>query len=82
MTSRGGSDRGAEEGRGSGTREIGHRHHPEAGSEAVPDMTPEQHRRRGDAADAIFREMKRKVAAKGATGRRISPAFFERTMRP
>ena len=28
----------------------------------VPDMTPEEHRRRGDAADAIFREMKRKIA--------------------
>ena len=23
----------------------------------VPDMTPEEHRRRGDAADALFREM-------------------------
>ena len=28
----------------------------------APDMTPEEHRRRGDAADAIFREMKRKIA--------------------
>ena len=27
------------------------------------DMTPEEHRRRGDAADAMFREMKRKIAA-------------------
>jgi hypothetical protein len=24
-------------------------------------MTPEEHQRRGDAADALFREMKRKV---------------------
>jgi hypothetical protein len=29
----------------------------------VPDMTPEEHRRRGDAADALFREMKRRIAA-------------------
>ena len=27
----------------------------------VPGMTPEEHQRRGDAADALFREMKRKV---------------------
>jgi len=30
----------------------------------VPDMTPEEHRRRGDAADALFREMKRQIAEK------------------
>ena len=29
----------------------------------VPDMTPEEHKRRGDAADAMFQEMKRKIAA-------------------
>jgi hypothetical protein len=29
----------------------------------VPDLTPEEHRRRGDTADAIFREMKRRIAA-------------------
>jgi hypothetical protein len=29
----------------------------------VPDLTPEEHRRRGDAAEAIFREMKRRIAA-------------------
>jgi hypothetical protein len=29
----------------------------------VPDMTPEEHKRRGDAADALFREMKRQIAA-------------------
>ncbi len=29
----------------------------------VPDMTTEEHKRRGDAADALFREMKRQVAA-------------------
>jgi hypothetical protein len=28
-----------------------------------PDMTPEEHKRRGDAADALFREMKRRIAA-------------------
>ena len=27
----------------------------------VPDMTPEEHKRRGDAADALFREMKRRI---------------------
>ena len=27
------------------------------------DMTPEEHKRRGDAADAMFQEMKRKIAA-------------------
>jgi hypothetical protein len=26
-------------------------------------MTPEEHKRRGDAADALFREMKRQIAA-------------------
>jgi hypothetical protein len=31
----------------------------------VPDLTPEEHQRRGDAAEAIFREMKRKIAARG-----------------
>ena len=29
----------------------------------VPDMTPEEHQRRGDAAEALFREMKRRIAA-------------------
>ena len=29
----------------------------------VPDITPEEHKRRGDAADALFREMKRQIAA-------------------
>ena len=29
----------------------------------VPDMTREEHKRRGDAADALFREMKRQIAA-------------------
>jgi hypothetical protein len=28
---------------------------------SAPDMTPEEHERRGDAADALFREMKRKA---------------------
>jgi hypothetical protein len=31
-------------------------------SSDVPDMTPEEHQRRGDAADALFREMKRQIA--------------------
>ena len=29
----------------------------------VPDMTPEEHKRRGDAADELFRELKRQIAA-------------------
>ena len=29
----------------------------------VPDITPEEYKRRGDAADALFQEMKREVAA-------------------
>ena len=29
-----------------------------------PEMTPEEHKRRGDAADALFREMKRRIAEK------------------
>ena len=33
------------------------------GSGEVPDLTPEGHRRRGDAAEALFREMKRRIAA-------------------
>jgi hypothetical protein len=30
----------------------------------VPDMTPEEHKRRGDGADAMFQEMKRQIAQK------------------
>jgi hypothetical protein len=30
----------------------------------VPDLTPEEHKRRGDAADAKFQEMKRRIAEK------------------
>jgi hypothetical protein len=33
------------------------------GSDRVPDMTPEEHQRRGDAAEAIFREMQRRIAS-------------------
>ena len=29
-----------------------------------PDMTPEEHKRRGDGADAMFQEMKRRIAGK------------------
>jgi hypothetical protein len=32
-----------------------------SGSADVPDITPEEHRRRGDAADALFRELVRRV---------------------
>jgi len=28
-------------------------------------MTPEEHKRRGDAADALFREIKQRIAKKG-----------------
>jgi hypothetical protein len=31
-------------------------------------MTPEEHQRRGDAADALFREMKRRIAAAARSG--------------
>ena len=30
----------------------------------MPDMTPEEHKRRGDAADALSREMKRQIAGR------------------
>jgi hypothetical protein len=30
----------------------------------VPDMTPEEHQRRGDAAKALFQQMKRRIAKK------------------
>ena len=33
---------------------------------AVPDMTPEEHKRRGDGADAMFREMKRRIGGRSA----------------
>ena len=33
------------------------------GSEAL-ELTPEEHQRRGDAAGALFREMKRRIAVK------------------
>jgi hypothetical protein len=32
------------------------------GRDALPDLTPEEHQRRGDAAEALFREMKRRIA--------------------
>jgi hypothetical protein len=32
----------------------------------VPDMTPEEHKHRGDAADALFRELVRRVAGNKA----------------
>ena len=38
------------------------------GSDRVPDVTPEEHQRRGDAAEALFREMKRRIAAKTRQG--------------
>jgi hypothetical protein len=30
----------------------------------VPDLTPEEHRQRGDAADAMWRELVRRIAEK------------------
>jgi hypothetical protein len=33
----------------------------------VPDLTPDEHQRRGDAAEAMFREMKRRIAAARVT---------------
>ena len=36
---------------------------PRASRSDVPEMTPEEHKRRGDAADAMFQEMKRRIAA-------------------
>jgi hypothetical protein len=36
---------------------------PRSGRSLEPEMTPEEHKRRGDAADALFREMKRQIAA-------------------
>ena len=38
-----------------------HRRHGSFGD--VPDMTPEEYKRRGDAADELFRRMKREIAA-------------------
>ncbi len=35
-----------------------------SGARLVSDLTPEEHKRRGDAADALFREMKRAIAEK------------------
>jgi len=35
----------------------------------APDMTPEEHKRRGDAADALFREMKHQIAKKLREGK-------------
>jgi hypothetical protein len=37
---------------------------PGARHSLEPEMTPEEHKRRGDAADALFHEMKRKIAKK------------------
>ena len=41
--------------------------HPRRGSSRfsdVPDMTPEEHKRRGDAADELLRRFKREIAEK------------------
>ena len=40
------------------------------GSAVVPDMTPEEHQGRGDAAEAIFREIQRRIAATKRQGGR------------
>jgi hypothetical protein len=34
----------------------------------VPEMTPEEHKRRGDAADALFRELLRQATGKRPPG--------------
>ena len=46
--------------------QVSDRHRTEATPKFgdVPDMTREEHKRRGDAADALFREMKRQIAEK------------------
>ena len=36
------------------------------GAADVPDVTPEEHRQRGDAADALFRELKRRAPREGS----------------
>jgi hypothetical protein len=38
---------------------------PGARYATVPDMTPEEHQRRGEAAQALFREMARRIATEG-----------------
>ena len=50
-------------GRSATADEVRHRHREAAGSRFgdVPDMTLEEHRRRGDAADALFREIVRRA---------------------
>jgi len=45
----------------------------QARSNSSPDMTPEEHRRRGDAADTLFREMKRRIAAVVRSGGALPP---------
>ena len=49
-------------GRGSAIVTIRRRKRPALAD--VPDMTEEEHKRRGDAADAMFRDMKRAIAEK------------------
>ena len=39
----------------------------------VPAVTPEEHRQRGDTADALFREMKRRIAAAVRPGSTLPP---------
>ena len=46
---------------------------PRSWRSGVPDMTPEEHRRRGEAADAMFREMKRQIAAAVRPGGALPP---------
>ena len=38
--------------------------HRRSGLDDVSDMTPEEHQRRGDAADALFRELARRATGK------------------
>ena len=46
--------------------EVGDRHRAEAGKQFgdAPDLTPEEHQRRGDAADALWRELVRRATGK------------------
>jgi hypothetical protein len=47
----------------------------------APDLTPEEHQRRGDAAEALFSGMKRKIAATKPEPSLEIKAFFKRMMR-
>jgi hypothetical protein len=60
---------------------AGDRDHPVLVSHTgdAPDMMPEEHRRSGDAADALFRVIKRRIAAKVRTCRALRPPTAQAT---